>query len=611
MPSQAELWLLEAVAPDSFDRIEECLDSGILVSRTGAVAFRHEIARQAIEEAVAPDRSLSFHRAALAALSAPRSSAPDLTRLAHHAEAASDAKAVLRLAPAAAEKASRYGAHREAAAQYARALRFSQGVAPETLGDFHNRRAYACYLSGQFSDAIEAQRRALECYRLANAQLNEGDALRSLSRLLRYVGRTADAREAAVDAVAMLEKLPEGRELAMAYSNLSHIHMNAEDAEGTIMWGTRALELAERLGDLEARVYAITNLATIEMLAGKSGATTRLAQTLQLAQESGLDEHAGRLFVSLTWWAPRSKSYTAADQYIDAGLEYCGERGLDLWRHYLLAYKARRDLDRGRWDDAVGAAELVINDTRTSPVPRVVALSVLGLVRARRGDPLCWPPLDEAWSLAEPTLELQRLEPAAAARAEAAWLDGRDEAVVEATTAALEIAVRQRAPWVVGELTCWRRRAGLREPAHSDIAKPYALQLAGKPRQAHEAWTALGCPYEAALALAAAEEVAGLRQALDELQVLGARPAAAIVARRLREKGVRGLPRGPRPSTLSNPANLTRREIEILDLVREGLGNAEIARRLFLSKKTVDHHVSAILRKLGVSTRGQAAAQIR
>ena len=152
---------------------------------------------------------------------------------------------------------------------------------------------------------------------------------------------------------------------------------------------------------------------------------------------------------------------------------------------------------------------------------------------------------------------------------------------------------------------------GLREPAHSDIAKPYALQLAGKPRQAHEAWTALGCPYEAALALAAAEEVAGLRQALDELQVLGARPAAAIVARRLREKGVRGLPRGPRPSTLSNPANLTRREIEILDLVREGLGNAEIARRLFLSKKTVDHHVSAILRKLGVSTRGQAAAQIR
>jgi DNA-binding CsgD family transcriptional regulator len=611
VPPQAELWLLEALAADALERLEECLASGVLVSRPGAVAFRHEIARLAIEESLAPNRSLALHRRALAALSTPPSGPPDLTRLAHHAEAAGDATAVLRLAPAAAEKASTFGAHREAAAQYGRALRFSHGVPQEALGGFLDRRAYACYLSGQLSEAVEAQQRALECYRSAKVRLKEGDTLRSLSRLLRYVGRTAEARQAGIEAVAILEQLPAGRELAMAYCNLSHIHMNAEDAEGTILWGTRALKLADRLGDLEARVYAVTNLATIGLLGGEPGATGQLEAALKLGQESGLDEHAGRIFVSLTWWAPRNKSYAAADRYLEAGLEYCIERGLDLWRHYLLAYRARRDLDRGRWDDAVDAAELVINDPRTSPLPRIVALAVLGLVRARRGDPGCWPPLDEAWSLAAPTPELQRLEPAAMARAEAAWLEGRDQAVVEATTAALDIAVRQRAPWVVGELTCWRRRGGLREAVPADIAEPYALQLAGDWRQAHEVWTGLACPYEAALALAGADEVKALRQALDEFQQLGARPAAAIVARRLRGKGVRRLPRGPRASTLSNPANLTRREIEILGLVGEGLGNAEIARRLFLSKKTVDHHVSAILRKLGVSTRGQAVAQFR
>ena len=100
-----------------------------------------------------------------------------------------------------------------------------------------------------------------------------------------------------------------------------------------------------------------------------------------------------------------------------------------------------------------------------------------------------------------------------------------------------------------------------------------------------------------------------MRQALTELNNLGARPAAAIVARRLRERGARGLPRGPRPATRENPAGLTTREVEVLGLVAEGLRNAEIAQRLVLSQKTVDHHVSAILRKLDVCSRGQAAAE--
>ena len=194
-------------------------------------------------------------------------------------------------------------------------------------------------------------------------------------------------------------------------------------------------------------------------------------------------------------------------------------------------------------------------------MPRLLALTVLALVRARRGDPDVWPALDEALALAEPAGELQRLGPVAAARAEAAWLEGREQDAVGETSAALDLAVRSHAPWVIGDLTAWRRRAGVAEPIEAGVAAPYAAALAADSERAAELWAGLGCPYEAALALAGADDAGAVLRAFEELQRLGARPAAAIVGRQLRERGVRRLPRGPRASTRGNPAGLTAREV--------------------------------------------------
>jgi ATP/maltotriose-dependent transcriptional regulator MalT len=603
---QAEVWLLEALAPAELAHLDECLSSGMVETARNAVSFRHELARLTVEDSQLPNRRVELHRRAIEALDAQP--APDLARLAHHAEAAGDDAAVLRFAPAAAARAASLGAHREAAAQYERALRFADPLAVEQRADLLERRAYESYLTGELDGAIAAQERALEQRRTLDDGLAEGDCLRSLSRLYRFLGRTDEAAAIGRQAVARLETGPRGRELALAYVNLSHLYTVAEDTDAAMAWSSKALDLGEQLNDEEVLVYARTNIGAVEILTGSPGAPAQLEQVVERAVRAGLEDHAGRAYLNLVWWPLLRRRYDLVDRYLDVGLEYCAEHGMDLWRLFFIPCRARLQLDRGGWTEAAESASLALVDHRTWPVPRICALTVLALVRARRGDSDFRPLLDEALALAEPTGELQRIGLVAAARAEAAWLEGRPESVAQETGAALDLAINRRAPWAIGELACWRRRAGLEEELDEPIAEPYAAELAGEAQRAAELWEQLGCPYDAALALSGAEDPELLRRSLDELHQLGAQRAAAIVARSLRDRGVSSLPRGPRATTRENPAGLTARELEVLELVAEGLRNADIAERLFLSEKTVGHHVSAVLRKLEVRTRGEATA---
>jgi DNA-binding CsgD family transcriptional regulator/tetratricopeptide (TPR) repeat protein len=607
-PTHSELSVLEQSAPDALPALDECLASGMLVETGGGVAFRHELARLAVEEAAAPDEKLRLHRSTLATLRGLPGATRDLARLAHHAEEARDTDAVIEFAPAAGGRACALGSHREAAAQYARALRFADGLPPPERAELLRLHTGECYVTTLDDDALASSREALDVWTQLGVPLGQAAALADVSRVSLNLGLAQDAIDAAGAAASLLEEMPPGPFLAAVYGLMGGVHLLSEDRAETERWSRRALDLASELDLPETMASAHAVLGAAAALQGLPSGIEELERSLELAQKlpHGADL-VGRTHVFLAMAGCRARSLDFMDRHVEVGLAYCEEQDIAVWARFLLATRSWVALERGDWDRAAETVELVLmKDCKMSCLQARV---VLALVRARRGDPDPWTPLGEARAVAERTGQLWWMWQVAAAEAEALWLAGRAEAIADATAETFELAVRLGSPWCVAELAWWRRQGGIRGPVPAEARGPFEVQLRGDWSGAEAAWRDAGCPYEAALALAESGDEAALRTALEELQELGARPAAAMVARRLREGGATGVPRGPRPRTRENEANLTPRQVEVLALLSEGLRNAEIAERLFLSEKTVHHHVSAILSKLDVQSRGQAAAE--
>lgn len=587
------------------DALDECLSAGILRLSGDDVIFRHALTRDVLLASMSPSRRRGLHRRILDVLIADPERSCEWPRLAHHAEECRDAEAVLRFAPAAAKQAAQYGAHREAAAQYARALRFSSGLDGQPLAELLEARAYECYLAGLHEDAITEQTRAVAIREKLGNPLAYGDGLRRLSRFNWFTGRNQESERYAELALDTLEPLPPGPELAMAYSNLSQLRMLSKQSREAIRWGERAIDLAQQLDAKPVLVHAMTNVGTAHLSLENDQAFAMLEESIRIARQEGLHDDVSRALANLACEYLDRCDQVNAERYITEGIEFTAEHDLIGMERYLRARRAQLALEQGDWEtveqDAVAASD---HPGAVAPT-KIVANTLIGLVRARQGaDP--WPALDEALELAERTGELQRLGPVRIARAEAAWLSGDLERTSVEAHQVYEAALGEGLRWMAGSLALWLHRSGHSVAGDTPLAEPFALEIAGEGRSAAAIWRERGYPIEEARALESAQNEGSLREALAIFDRLGAKPDAARTIRALRNTGARQIPRGPRPGTRANAAGLTARELEVLHLLTLGRSNKEIAGELFLSARTVGHHVSAILAKLDISSRAEA-----
>jgi DNA-binding CsgD family transcriptional regulator/tetratricopeptide (TPR) repeat protein len=601
---RSRLPLIAVVSGEAPDAIDECVHVGLLVADGDTLAFRHELGRLAIEQALSPGERAALHAAALRTLRAVGEQ--DHRRLAHHAAGCADAAAVLDSAPRAAARSARLGAHREAAELYRLALRAGEAP-PARRADLCTALSYECYLTDQAEEALAARADAMQLSAEAGDSAAVGTAQRWLSRLSWFLGRNADSERWANRAVATLEPLGESSELAMAYSNLANLRMCENNIAEAVHWGERAIAMARRLGDREVEMHALINVGAAKMNGPDAiDGAHLLARSLDMALADDVPEHAARAYTNLGSAMIGNRRFAEGERQLRRGLAYCLERDLDSWRMYMTSWLARSQAEQGHYAAADATAGEVLRRTTMAPVTRIGAAVVAGLLVVRRGEPADGH-FDEALALAKRTGESQRLTPVSAALAETAWLAGDLDAVVGAVDHAWPAAVRQPHPWELGELSWWLAVAGERRETPIPVATPFAAMLAGAWQQAADGWQRVGCPLWRALALAAAPDLAAARTALELVDELGA-PAVRLAI--LRDRHALGLPvpRGPRPASQANTWGLTAREVEVLALLVDGLSNAELAQQLFLSEKTVGHHVSAILRKLGEPTRSRAVA---
>lgn len=597
---------LACVLGDAVAPVADCIAVGMLEATGDTVAFRHELAREAVLAGIDPVRRQAHCRRILDALRTSNTRRSNLALLAEYAEGAQDAGAVVEYGLAAARWASAAGAHREAAAQYARVLR--QPDLPMAFDRAAALEAYAgeCAIIDELAEASRAGREAIGLHLAAGDRAKQGAALSALAWSLVRAGQNQAAEEASRQSIEALESLAPSRALAEAYRIQAHLRMLNRERAPAIAWGQKAIALASSLGDSATCAAAQMVVGSAILVAGYDDGRPYLDRALAFARKEGLDSLAGTVYLNIGSSYGEQYRFAEASAVLEEGLAFAAERDLDHAGHYMTAWLALTRVHQGQWDRATEVLTGLAGGARIATISRIMALVALGRLRARRGDPGVDAALDEALDLAMPTQTLQRLAPVRAARAEAAWLAGDAARARAEAQAVYTLALRCRHRWHAGEMAYWRRLAGEAVEAPSWVARPYALQISGAWREAAAAWERLGCAYEQARALAEGDNAARI-DALEIFVRLGAGPAASSVRQRLRGDGVRRIPRGPRPATRRNPFGLTAREMEILACVARGLTNSRIGTALGVSTKTVDHHVSAILAKLGATTRADAS----
>jgi DNA-binding CsgD family transcriptional regulator/tetratricopeptide (TPR) repeat protein len=597
VPGRIELTLLEEIDPNLKDGVNDADLLGILDVTGEAVSFRHELARTAVEGDLPEMRRRELNLSVLRACEVLRA---DISRCAHHAREAEDVEAMIRLLPEAARVAAGLGSYREAVSDLRALEPYLDRLSPEELADHYDMWAREEHSASGGGETLAE--RAVAIRRTLGNPAKLGRSM-TTAGFLAHVGNDRDGAVAWInEAISVLEPVG-GEYLAQAYAELARLAMIAADYQGTVEFSERVFALAD--DQSLARAHALNSLGTATAL-------SRYPEGLEMLEESDrmcerfVSRNRSRASMNIASAALEWRDLTTAEKGIRSLLQLAEQFQMTSLVVYGQSLAIEHDLLSGDWEAAEAVAHSVIDDPILMENARTASTTMLAQILTRTGDPDAEVVIQDAWRLAEITGEPQHVGRVAATVAEYVWLGGRmDDALTGPLPDLVDQMKPHLSPWYVGELALFLWLDGQLDAVPVEAAPPYRMLGDGEWQKSADWFSEREIPYEKAVALTLGDNEARL-EALAILDRLGADPLASKVRSRLKADGATGIPRRSRGRANAGPLGLTTRQNEVLGLLGERLTNGEIADRLYLSTRTVDHHVSAILNKLGVKSRIEA-----
>lgn len=598
VPGAVERDIVDEILSPTDEEIAESVRQGLLRLDGDTMAFPHDLQRRAVESSLKSAERRELNQQVLNALG----SSADEARLVHHAREAGDVDAIVEFAPRAARAATAILSTAEAAAHF-RALdpyldRVPADDRAMILTDWATEEYYLDRIES--ADLIA---RAVEAHRESGDRQALARALTLSGRINSTHARPEEAMAAAIESLAILDPLGPSSDLAQALAGRAFLEFYYSDRDELVLpIVERTMAVAEECGDDKAMTSALNVKAHLTFSRGDPGGMALMEESLRRAVRAG--DH---------WGEVRALS-NMAGMYGDVRDVSRASDFAQRARDTAIRYEIRSVEADARatysefllWSGDWAAAEDAASDLpRPSVHTETLAMRVLGTIQMRRGRREARTQILRMWSSVQPGEGPTVVDPTATALAEYLWLSGdADPVLLEKLQEVLAQGIGLGNPWPSGAFAFWMWKLGFLDESPEGTADFYGWIIKGEYQKSVDFWRERGIPYEEGLALMHGDEAEQV-EAVRIFEDLGASATADKVRQVLIQQGVK-VPRGKSQTTRDHAAGLTARQAEVLDLIAQGMTNTEIADELFVSHRTVENHVSAVLMKLDVPNREAA-----